>query len=193
MRRLVALFLLASVSLASPAAAQQLDVIRGRITGPDSQPVQRATVKATSYSGQVSKTTTSDRNGRWSITYPNGEGDYWIDIRALGFQPKRFEIKRVADEEVLIADTRLQSSIATLDQVNVTASGPRALPNRNAANPNVGGGERQLNNAMVSPTRWATSRRSRPPPRASSSSRGSTVPPTSSPPSVSPQTRTAPP
>lgn len=133
------------------AAAQQLDVIRGRVTGPDSQPVARATVKATSYSGNVSKTTLTDKNGRYSITYPSGEGDYWIDVRALGFQPKRFEVKRVADEEILLADTRLASNIATLDAVNVTANAARALPNRNANDPSVGGGTSSLNNAVVSP------------------------------------------
>ena len=136
---------------AGPAAAQQLDVIRGRVTGPDSQPIRGVQVKATSYSGGVSKTTTTDRNGRYSITYPSGEGDYWLEFRAIGFQFKRFEVKRIADEEIMLADTRLVSSIATLDAMNVTADGPRALPNRNAANPNVGGGERQLNNSMVSP------------------------------------------
>ncbi|MEO7522111.1 MAG: carboxypeptidase-like regulatory domain-containing protein, partial [Gemmatimonas sp.] len=151
MRRLVLFVLAALVVVATPAAAQQLDVIRGRVTGPDSQAIQRAQVKATSYSGGVSKTTTTDRNGRFSITYPSGEGDYWIDIRALGFQPKRFEIKRIADEEIMIADTRLASNIATLDAMNVTADGPRALPNRNAGSANVGGGERQLNNSAVNP------------------------------------------
>ncbi len=151
MRRFVALALTALFLVAPTLSAQQLDVIRGRVTGPDSQPVQRATVKATSYNGGVSKTTLTDKNGRYSITYPSGEGDYWIDIRALGFQPKRFEVKRVADEEVMLADARLASNIATLDQVNVTANGARALPNRNANTANVGGGERQLNNAAVSP------------------------------------------
>lgn len=151
MRRFVALAFAAFLLVAPSLSAQQLDVIRGRITGPDSQPVQRATVKATSYSGGVSKTAMTDRNGRYSITYPSGEGDYWIDIRALGFQPKRFEIKRIADEEILIADARLASNIATLDQVNVSATGPRALVNRNANSANVGGGERALNNTMVSP------------------------------------------
>jgi hypothetical protein len=155
LRRLPILLALFSAVLlsrgASPASAQQLDVIRGRVTGPDSQPIARVQVKATSYTGNVSKTTVTDRNGRYSITYPSGEGDYWLEFRALGFQPRRFEIKRIADEEILLADAKLVSNIATLDAMNVTADGPRALPNRNATNANVGGGERQLNNSMVSP------------------------------------------
>ena len=151
MRLFVVPALIALVLVVPPAAAQQLDVIRGRVIGPDSQPVVRASVKATSYSGNVSKSATTDRNGRYAITYPSGEGDYWLEFRAIGFQPKRFEVKRVADEEILLADARLVSSIATLDAVNVTASGPRALVNRNANSGNVGGGERALSNSAVSP------------------------------------------
>lgn len=120
------------------------DIIRGRVTGPDSQPVPNVVVKATSYSGSVTKTARTDKNGRYTIIFVNGEGDYWMEFAALGFVPKRFEIKKVGEEEVMLADTRLGSSIATLDQVTVTANGVRALSNRNATTNDVGGGERSL-------------------------------------------------
>jgi hypothetical protein len=155
MRRNVSL-ILAAVALAVgpgalPALGQTLDVIRGRVTGPDGQPVTNATVKASGYTGNVTKTTRTDKNGRYSITYPAGEGDYWLEFTAIGFVPKRFEVKRVADEEIMIADAKLASNIATLDALNVTANGPRALANRNSANPNVAGNETALSNANVSP------------------------------------------
>ena len=153
MRRLALLlcsFVLSVVS-ASTAQAQQMDVIRGRVTGPDSAPVSGVSVTATSYSGNVKKTAKTDRNGRYSITYPNGEGDYWLEFRAIGFVAKRFEIKRIADEEILLADTRLASSIATLEQVTTTANAGRALVNRNDAGGNVGGGERALNTTGMPP------------------------------------------
>jgi len=159
MRRLALLALLAcstalfgSTLRASSAEAQTtLDVIRGRITSADSQPVIGAKVVATSYTGNVSKETKTDKNGRYSITFPSGEGDYWITMTAMGFEPVRFEIKRIGDEAILVADRRLRSTIANLDQVNVTADAPRALPNRNATGGNVGGGNTQLNNSNVSP------------------------------------------
>ncbi len=141
----------AAAFVSSVASAQTLDVIRGRITGPDGEPLPNVMVRATGYSGNVAKTTRSDKNGRYSITYPNGEGDYWLEFSAVGFVRKRFEVKRIADEDVLIADTKLVSSIATLDAMNVSADGPRALANRNAGNVNVGGNETALNNKSVSP------------------------------------------
>jgi hypothetical protein len=156
MRRIVPLVLfvigIVASSLAAPRAfAQQLDVIRGRVTGPEGTGIVNVRVKATSYNGNVAKSTTTDKNGRYSITYPNGEGDYWLEFNSIGFVAKRFEVKRIADEEILIADTKLVSSIATLDALNVTANGPRALVNRNAPNPNAGGNETALNSAAVSP------------------------------------------
>ena len=142
--------LLAAVS-ATTALAQQMDVIRGRVVGPDSMPVSGVAVKATSYSGNVSKSAKTDRNGRYSITYPNGEGDYWLEFRAIGYVAKRFEIKRVADEEILLADTRLASSIATLEQVTTTANAGRALVNRADPGGNVGGGDRALSTTGLPP------------------------------------------
>ena len=136
-----------------PAFAQSTsDIIRGRVTGPDSQPVPNVQVKATSYSGSVTKSARTDRRGNFTIIFVNGEGDYWLEFGALGYVPKRFEIKKVGDEEVMLADTRLASSIATLDQVTVTANGARALTNRNATGNDVGGGEKALTtNAALPP------------------------------------------
>jgi len=37
----------------------------------------------------------TDRNGRYAISYPSGDGDYWLEFRAIGFMAKRFEIKRI--------------------------------------------------------------------------------------------------
>ena len=133
------------------AQASQTDVIRGRVTGPDSLPVEGVHIKATSNQGLVAKTTTTDKNGRFTIIYINGEGDYWLDFTRLGFAPKRFELKKIGDEEVMIANARMTSTIATLDAVDVVANRDRQLPNRNAPDADVSGGDRPLTNALVAP------------------------------------------
>ena len=133
------------------AAQSTSDIIRGRVTGPDSQPIPNVVVKATSYSGSVTKTARTDRKGNFTIIFVNGEGDYWMEFAGMGYAPKRFEIKKVGDEEVMLADTRLASTITTLDQVNVTANGARALTNRNGTNSDVGGGDRSLTTGAAVP------------------------------------------
>ncbi|HEY6828612.1 MAG TPA: carboxypeptidase-like regulatory domain-containing protein [Gemmatimonadaceae bacterium] len=127
------------------------DIIRGRVTDFESHPVEGVDVRASSYQGQVTKVATTDKGGRFTIVFINGEGDYWIEMRKLGFQRKRFEVKKLGDEEVLIADARLSSAIVALDAVNVTGQRERALPNRNAKDADVGGGDKPLTNSDLSP------------------------------------------
>src|SRR3954462_15157818 len=153
MARLIAA--LAIAAAAAPLAAQQTDIIRGRVTGPppDTAAIQGAHITATSYQGNVTKTATTDRNGRFQLIFVNGEGDYWIEVGKVGYNKRRFEIRRVSEEQVMLADARLTSAIVSLDAVNVTADN-RALVNRgSAAKADVGGGDKALasNSAQVSP------------------------------------------
>lgn len=139
--------LLAFAGTPSTAAAQQADVIRGRITGPDSLPVESATVTATSISGNVSRSARTDRNGRFTITFPGGDGDYMVTVALLGYVGKRFEVKRVADEEILVADARLTRMGTLLEDVTVTAQRPRV--SRADVPPDVSGTEQTISNAAV--------------------------------------------
>ena len=89
--------------------------------------------------------TTTDKAGRFTIVFINGEGDYWLDFAKIGYAPKRFEIKRLGDEEVLLAERAMSEAATKLDAVDVIGQRNRALPNRNANSPDVGGGDRALN------------------------------------------------
>ncbi len=142
-RRTIALAMLAIAVLILPASAQaqQADVIRGRVIGPDSLPVEGVLVTATTLTGNVSRSARTNRDGRYTITHPAAEGDYMISFASLGYAARRFELKRMADEEVLIADARM-SRINTLETVRVAA--PRDRVDRNAVAPDVGGTEQQV-------------------------------------------------
>ncbi len=134
-------------AVAAPLLAQA-DVIRGRVTGPDSLPIENVVVTATTLSGNVSRTARTDRQGRYTISFPNGEGDYMVNFAALGFAAKRFEVKRISDEDILIADVRLQRVNQVLDAVEVV--GERQRPNRNQNNqPDASGTERIIANNDV--------------------------------------------
>lgn len=152
MRRFIVFAIVMCCALAGQSAgAQQMDVIRGRIIGPDSQPIARVNVKAVSYVGAITKTTQTDRNGRFTITYPNGEGDYWIELTAIGYLPRRFQIKRIADEEVLNANARMTINAPTLDPMSITTQGVRALPPRAGTTADVSGTEKALTNTGLPP------------------------------------------
>lgn len=139
--------LIAAATAPRVAHAQQTDVIRGQVTGPDSAALEGVTVTVTSISGNVSRTAKTDSRGRFTVTFPGGDGDYMIAFASLGYAAKRFEIKRSADEDVLVADTRLSRVGTVLDAVQVTAQ--REKVPRNAVTPDVSGTEQTLNNAAV--------------------------------------------
>ena len=142
-----ALAVAAVVVLHVPIAAAQTDVIRGRIIGPDSVPIERANITVTSLTGNVSRTTRTDKNGRYTVTFPGDEGDYFVNVAALGFAARRFEIKRTGDQEILIADARLQRVAERLDAVEVKADRQRV--GRNEV-PDISGSERSASAANVS-------------------------------------------
>jgi hypothetical protein len=141
------LLLLAAIVAATPAAAQQLDVIRGQIVDSDGRPLEDAKVTATSLSGNVNRSARTDKNGRYTITFPGGEGDYFLEVSAIGYAARRFEVKRTADQEILVADARLQRAAGQLDTVRVT--GQRDRPQRNDATPDISGSERPVDNSAV--------------------------------------------
>jgi hypothetical protein len=129
-------------------AAQTTDVIRGKVTGPDSLPIQGVTVTATSISGNVSRNAKTDKNGNFSIAFPNGDGDYIVAFASMGYAARRFQVKRTADQEFLVADARLARSAVTLDAMKVESA--RQRPDRNAAATfDLSGTERGLGGGVV--------------------------------------------
>lgn len=129
------------------AAEAQSDVIRGRVTGPDSLPIENVLVTATSISGNVNRAARTDKSGRYTITFPGGEGDYMVSFAAIGFAARRFQVKRVADEDILVADARLQRVNAVLDAVEIV--GERQRPRRSDVAPDVSGTERTIATSEV--------------------------------------------
>lgn len=132
----------------SDLSAQTTDIIRGRVIGPDSQPVIGATVTATSISGNISRNTRTDNKGNYSISFPNGDGDYIVSFAAMGYAARRFQVKRTADQEFLVADAKLARSAVTLDAMKVEQ--PRNRPGRNdAISSDLSGMERGLGGGIL--------------------------------------------
>jgi hypothetical protein len=144
LRRLIALagvLLLALVP--ASARTQGADIIRGQVTGPDDQPMSGAIVTATSVSGNVSRRARTARDGRYTIVFPGGDGDYFVLVQALGFAPRRFQVKRTADQEILVADAKLALAAQALDTVQI--AGERNRVNRNSNPQDISGTERAVN------------------------------------------------
>jgi hypothetical protein len=143
-RRTFALLVVALLSWISPLRAQGTqDIIRGRVVGPDKKPVENVTVTATSLVNQTSRTAKTNKDGRFTIIFADGGGDYMMAYVGIGFSPTRFEVKREVDEDVLIADATVSKAAVQLAAVQVQAG--RERPDRNGNGQEIGGREQNIN------------------------------------------------
>src|SRR5690242_10622221 len=146
--RIAALAWLVGLAAPSIAQAQQTDVIRGRVLTVDGLPLQNVRVMATSIPGNVTREARTNREGSYQIAFPAGTGDYIMGFSLIGYAFKQFEVKRLADEDVLLADARL--SVVQLDTVVATASNQQRV-SRNSQTPDVSGTEQQIATSSLPP------------------------------------------
>lgn len=124
-RKLLALTLAGVMLLISnPLRAQvgtTTDLIVGRILGPDSLPLRAAHIDVTSTESGITRKQVSDDDGRYSIVFPDGGGQYVVMVHYLGMAPVRLLLRRQADEDRLVANVRLIASPVLLSAVTVEA------------------------------------------------------------------------
>jgi hypothetical protein len=130
------------------AARAQTDVIRGRVTNTEGLALSSVRVIATSIPGNVTREARTDNRGNFQIVFPGGTGDYMMGFALIGYVYRQQEIKRLADEEVLIANAALQ--VVQLDTISVVAPVQQRV-NRNQRTPDVGGTERPVDPSSLPP------------------------------------------
>src|SRR6476646_1644593 len=142
------LALIGAITAADPRGlhAQGTDVIRGRVTNTEGLPLPNVRVTATSIPGNVTREIRSNGQGNFQIAFPNGTGDYIMGYALIGYDFRQFEIKRAADEDVLIADARL--SVVQLDTV-VTSAAAQQRVSRNDRTADISGTEQLVSAANL--------------------------------------------
>src|SRR3954471_2091575 len=149
-RKLALVFAFFVSGAAATASAQESDIIRGKVTGPDSLALENVRVTAMSMSTNQSITRNTSKDGRFTIIFPNGGGDYIISYAAIGFQPTQKEVKREQDEAILIADQSLGKAATVLQAIRVTAQRQQVDRNDDTRNGGgVGAGDRGVDLSQV--------------------------------------------
>ena len=143
---LIAMIAVLAFAGAPAALAAQTDVIRGRVTNSEGLPLAGVRVTATSIPGNVTREVRTSDRGLYQIAFQGGTGDYMMGFAMIGYVFRQFQIKRLADEEVLIADARL--AVIQLDTISVVAPVQQRV-GRNSQTPDVGGTERPISPANV--------------------------------------------
>lgn len=121
--RTVAAFLIYIITPTSALAqiGATTDIITGTVRAENGQPIKDATVEVTSLETSVMRRARTNAQGRYTLLFPDGGGEYHVVIRAIGLAPATSELRRIADEDRLVADATLTLNATTLSTVAVQA------------------------------------------------------------------------
>ena len=132
--------------------AQEADVIRGQVSGADNSALENVVVTAISINAGIRRVSRTDRSGRYTIIFPSGDGDYMLTFAAIGYRPLQFELKRTADQDILVGNSRMSRLSATLDTIDVR-TGLRHRVSRDATDADdISGTEQIVTNEGVAAT-----------------------------------------
>ena len=140
-------YLLAFALISAPVASLRAqvgsttDILTGRVTNTAGAPIPGATVEAKSVETQVTRRARTNADGRYTILFPDGGGQYQLTVRFLGMAPATLNVAHVADEDRLVTNVRMSENATQIQGVVVRARPtPRDAPDR----PTPGSQERNL-------------------------------------------------
>mgnify|MGYP001556799017 CR=1 FL=1 len=115
--------LLIAILWAVPCAAQtHHDTIRGTVTIDSGKVLAAADVIVTMAPDRISRATTTDNAGRYSMEFANGTGDYLVHISAVGYGTFRKRVTRTGADSVFVVDAKLAlAGVQQLAAVKVSA------------------------------------------------------------------------
>jgi hypothetical protein len=119
------------------------DVLTGRVTDLTGKPVADAQVGATSLGSGLTRTFTTDAEGRYRIFFPETARQYMLQVKRMGFSPAQVTITRhTRDPEQMIIDLQLGGAPLALSMVEVAGNSdapsrePEKAPGIDATVPN---------------------------------------------------------
>ncbi len=111
--------------LPAPARAQigaTTDIITGIVRRAEGNlPLEAAEVAVKSLESTITRRARTNAQGKYTILFPDGGGQYEVTVRALGLAPQTKQINRQADEDRLVLDFTLSTNPTMLSAVTVRA------------------------------------------------------------------------
>jgi hypothetical protein len=112
----------------APAALQaqsgpRTDIITGRVTDYNGRPVADALVGATSLGSGLTRSHSTDAEGRYRIYFPETPAQYVLQVKRMGFSPiQRTVTRRTKDPEQMTIDMQLGGAPLALSMVEISGS-----------------------------------------------------------------------
>jgi hypothetical protein len=122
--------------LVPAAAAQERDVLTGRVRGPDGRPLAGVRVQATSLETELVRAVLTGENGRYTILFADGGDRYLLRLTYIGMAAVERDVEREGDAELIVADFRLAEEAIELAPIQVRAP---------LAPPRLAAGEQRIN------------------------------------------------
>lgn len=123
----LSLLLLGTAGSAWGQIGASTDIITGTVRAENGSPIVGAVVEVTSLETNVTRRARTNAQGKYTLLFPDGGGEYRVVIRAIGLAPATIELRRIADEDRLVADATLSLTATQLSPVQVQArQTPRA-------------------------------------------------------------------
>jgi hypothetical protein len=97
------------------------DIITGTVKAENGSPIRDATIEVLSLETSVTRRARSNAQGRYTILFPDGGGEYRVTIRSIGMAPATVELRRLSDEDRLVADAVMTANVTRLSTVAVEA------------------------------------------------------------------------
>ena len=117
------LLLLLLLLLPLRLAAQEADVLTGRVVGPDAKPLSGVRVEAISAETEIVRSGVTNGNGRYMIIFPDGGGRYVVRFTYLGMAETLRQLTRDG-EELLVTNVQMSTQAIQLNAINVQAQRP---------------------------------------------------------------------
>lgn len=126
MRNLTVFSLLALCLAAAPLPAQTqgaVDILTGHVTDLTGKPIADAQVGVTSLHSGLTRSNTTDANGRYKIFFPETPTHYKLEVKRMGFAPtQRTVARRTKGPEEMVIDLRLGGAPLALSMVEINGS-----------------------------------------------------------------------
>lgn len=139
---------------ATPAQAQvgsTTDIIQGQVTDSTGKPIANARVTARSVETGIARSRTTGLDGRYSILFPDGGGQYTLSVTAIGHPPRTLNIQKQADEDRILANVKLGGIVRAAQALQaVRVQGTRQNNNAGANQPAPGESQRGFSTEQAS-------------------------------------------
>ncbi|MGH7711323.1 MAG: carboxypeptidase regulatory-like domain-containing protein [Gemmatimonadaceae bacterium] len=138
---LIALALSAAFSSAIAQIGSSTDIVTGIVRREANAPVEGAQVEVTSLESNITRRARTNAQGRFTVLFPDGGGQYRVRVRALGLAPQEVMVVRQSDEDRLVAEIQMTATATQIAGVTVRAR--QDVP-RDLERPTPGSTERMM-------------------------------------------------